>query len=119
MKHHGTSARPFSRGAFLFWKEGHMTEKGSVLFSKPAALVLGAVLGAAGLGIAHTKQKAGKNTPATLKMADRNKGASKSSFAPVVKAVLPSVVNISSSKVVKGMPEMGAQLDPFFRQFFG
>jgi len=52
-------------------------------------------------------------------MADSNEGPSKSSFAPVLRNVLPSVVNISSSKVVKGAPEMGAQLDPFFRQFFG
>jgi serine protease Do len=96
-----------------------MKEKGSVWFSKPAALILGVVLGAAGLGIAHTTQKALNNPPATLKMADANEGPSKSSFAPVVKNVLPSVVNISSSKVVKGTPEMGAQLDPFFRQFFG
>jgi serine protease Do len=33
--------------------------------------------------------------------------------------VLPSVVNISSSKVVKASPEMSLQMDPFFRQFFG
>jgi serine protease Do len=58
---------------------------------------------------------------ASLKVADPNEGPSKSGFAPVVKEVLPSVVNISSSKVVRtpnqsaeGMPD-----DPLFRQFFG
>ncbi len=43
-------------------------------------------------------------------------------FAPVVKHVIPAVVNISSSKVVKnqqtGGPE-GLFEDPFFRRFFG
>src|SRR5215467_4096578 len=96
-----------------------MTEKRSIFLSRPAALVFGLVLGAAGLGIAHTTEKARNNPPATIKMADSNEGPSKSSFAPVLRNVLPSVVNISSSKVVKGAPEMGAQLDPFFRQFFG
>src|SRR5260370_7753680 len=42
------------------------------------------------------------------------------SFAPVVKRAMPSVVNISSSKVVRQqqMPR-GMMDDPFFRQFFG
>jgi len=52
-------------------------------------------------------------------MADSEEGPSRSSFAPVLKKVLPSVVNISSSKVVKAAPQMDARLDPFFRQFFG
>ena len=42
-------------------------------------------------------------------------------FAPVVKHVMPAVVNISSTKVIKNrqsqMPNMFD--DPFFRQFFG
>jgi len=103
------------------------------LISRPASLALGLVLGVAGAGFAHTIQKvavnakatatekADANPPATLKLADPSEGASKTSFAPVVKAVLPSVVNISSSKVVKasaeGMEQL--QMDPMFRQFFG
>ena len=102
-------------------------------FSRPASLALGLVLGVAGAGFAHTIQKvavnakatatekADANPPATLKLAEPNEGPSKTSFAPVVKAVLPSVVNISSSKVVKasaeGMEQL--QMDPMFRQFFG
>jgi len=96
-----------------------MKEGRSVVFSRPAALVLGMILGVAGLGIAHTTTKAVTNPPATLKTADSTEGPSSSSFAPVLKKVLPSVVNISSSKVVKAAPQMDARLDPFFRQFFG
>jgi len=103
-----------------------MTVKGSSVLSKPATLIFGAFLGAAGLGIAHTTQKtiaekSASNPPATLKMADSNEGPTKNSYAPILKSVLPSVVNISSSKVVKAkdmMPE-GMEMDPFFRQFFG
>src|SRR6516165_10768722 len=96
-----------------------MTERRSFIFSKPAALVFGVLLGAAGIGIAHTTQKAASNPPATVKVAEANEGPSKNSYAPVVKNVLPSVVNISSSKVVKAGPEAGGQMDPLFRQFFG
>jgi serine protease Do len=43
-------------------------------------------------------------------------------FEPVVKRVLPSVVNISSSKIIRS-PDKGPQSplfsDPFFQQFFG
>ncbi len=110
-------------------KDGQMKANAISLKSRPAALVLGLALGVAGVSFAHTMQKSTKtatekadaNPPATLKLADVNEGASKTSFAPVVKAVLPSVVNISSSKVVKasadGMEQM--EQDPMFRQFFG
>ena len=42
-------------------------------------------------------------------------------FAPVVKHVMPAVVNISSSKVVKNQDMGGGGIleDPFFRRFFG
>src|SRR5215469_8457928 len=96
-----------------------MKGRDSLIFSKPAAVVLGMVLGAAGIGIAHTTTKAANNPPATVKMADSTEGPSASSFAPLLKKVLPSVVNISSSKVVKAEPQMDARMDPFFRQFFG
>jgi serine protease Do len=90
--------------------------------SKLLALAVGFVLGAAGISIAHTTANSlAKNPPATLKLADVNEGPSKTSYAPVVKAVLPSVVNISSSKIVHGGEESAEQqpMDPFFRQFFG
>jgi serine protease Do len=94
----------------------------SLLRSKPAVLTLGFALGAAGLGLAHTTEKSlSSNPPATLKLADPDEGPSKSSYAPLVKEVLPSVVNISSSKVVHSpmSSEEGMPMDPFFRQFFG
>src|SRR5882672_9815334 len=41
-------------------------------------------------------------------------------FAPVVKKVSPSVVNIYTAKTVRENPAMSPLLDdPFFRQFFG
>ncbi len=54
--------------------------------------------------------------------ADTSRGAEigpVTTFAPVVKRVMPAVVNISSSKVVKDQPQQGLFDDPFFRQFFG
>jgi serine protease Do len=99
-----------------------MTVQKSVLLSKPAVLVAGLVLGASSLAIAHSAQKvvakAENNPPATLKLADSNEAPSRNSYAPMLKNVLPSVVNISSSKVVKADHQM-SQMDPFFRQFFG
>jgi len=58
-------------------------------------------------------------------LADTSRGAETgaiTTFAPLVKRVMPAVVNISSSKVVKDQPGEGGQglfNDPFFRQFFG
>src|SRR5689334_272520 len=42
-------------------------------------------------------------------------------FAPVVKHVMPAVVNISSTKVIRNRQSQmpGMFDDPFFRQFFG
>jgi serine protease Do len=61
------------------------------------------------------------NNPApTIKTAVRSEAAAGRGYSTVVKRVLPAVVNISSSKVVKqtatNMPD---GVDPFFRQFFG
>ena len=89
------------------------------------ATALGLVV-AAGFGVTRLRgDMQTANPPASLKLADPNEGPSRNSFAPIVKKVLPEVVNISSSKVVKTsadfsgqMPE-GMQMDPFFRQFFG
>ena len=94
----------------------------TMLRSKPAALILGFALGAAGLGLARTSERSrGDNPPANLKLAPANEGPSRNSYAPLVKEVLPSVVNISSSKVVRNRMQSddGFPMDPFFRQFFG
>src|SRR5271169_4642855 len=84
------------------------------------ALVL--LLGMAGWGVARASQKF--FTPGvhvSLNLADPAEGPSKTGFAPIVKTVLPDVVNISTSKVVKAsdQPEMQDGMPPFFQQFFG
>jgi serine protease Do len=84
------------------------------------------VLGMAGWGVARASQQL--FTPGvhiSLKMADPAEGPSKMGFAPIVKTVLPDVVNISTSKVVKASDQPGMQdgmqdgIPPFFQQFFG
>ncbi len=61
----------------------------------------------------------------SMKMADPAEGVSKTGFAPMIKTVLPDVVNISTSKVVKGSDRMNNQegmpddIPPFLQQFFG
>jgi serine protease Do len=96
------------------------------------AVILASALVLGGLSVAHAQKGSQANPPATMKFADRNVGPSRTGFAPVVKAVVPTVVSIKSSKMVKtgmrrgqgqrqqgqGQPDLG-QLDPFFRQFFG
>jgi serine protease Do len=83
------------------------------------SLALALCGGVAGYAVAHTSR--GGDVHATLKRADPSEGASKTGFAPIVKQVLPNVVNISSSKVVRTPNQVGEgmQMDPFFQQFFG
>jgi serine protease Do len=86
------------------------------------ALALALAFGAAGYAVARAKDGAsGTRVHASLKVADPNEGPSRTGFAPIVKEVLPNVVNISSSKVVRTPNQMpdGMQSDPFFQQFFG
>jgi len=65
------------------------------------------------------------NPTPTLKTSDYSESAAGQGYASVVKKVVPAVVNISSSRVVKqtgmNMPEgmKNQQMDPLFRQFFG
>lgn len=64
--------------------------------------------------------RAAENPTPTVSMSTRSEAASGRGYSAVVKRVLPAVVNISSSKVVKQTALEGGQgLDPFFRQFFG
>src|SRR5882762_8725245 len=91
---------------------------------KSQALILGIALmgGVAGYAVARTTTTASAgHVHASLTLADPNEGPSKMGFAPIVKEVLPSVVNISSSKVVRAPNEsaQGMPDDPMFRQFFG
>ncbi len=88
------------------------------------ALGLALAFGVGGYAVARAKDGVSTtHVRASLKLADPSEGPSKTGFAPIVKEVLPNVVNISSSKVVKAknqmqMPE-GMEQDPFFQQFFG
>jgi serine protease Do len=72
-----------------------------------------------GLGAAYAQKGSQANPPATMKFAEKNVGPGRMGFAPVVKAVVPTVVSIKSSKVIKTSGRRGqSQMDPF-RQFFG
>ncbi|MBA0088722.1 MAG: DegQ family serine endoprotease [Acidobacteria bacterium Pan2503] len=86
--------------------------------SRSALVGLAFFVGTVGLGVAHEKMSV-HNPPASLKLADANEGPSRNSYAPVLKSVLPAVVNISSSKVVRAPSESPEGMMPFFRQFFG
>ena len=96
-------------------------------FSRRSKFLAGAaviLLALAGWGVARASQSL--FTPGvhiSMKMANPAEGPSTTGFAPVVKTVLPDVVNISTSKVVK-VPnqdqfEMPDGIPPFFQQFFG
>jgi len=84
-----------------------------------AAVALALALGMGGLGLAAAEHAWNANPPASLKLADPNEGPSRTGFAPVVKKVLPTVVNISSSKVVKTPTGFSSQMPDELRQFFG
>ena len=73
--------------------------------SRSAVVGLAFFVGAVGLGVAHEKMSV-HNPPASLKLADASEGPSRNSYAPVLKSVLPAVVNISSSKVLRAPSEL-------------
>ena len=91
------------------------------IWSKSRLTVLGLVLaGVTALSLAGANQTLFTgHVTASLKVADPTLGPSKNSFAPIVKSVAPTVVNISSSKVVRTPNQVPGQMEPFFRQFFG
>src|SRR3974377_762062 len=60
------------------------------------------------------------HSPASIKRAQRSESATGRGYSAVVKRVVPAVVNISSSKVVKeSAQDMPQGVAPSFRQFFG
>jgi serine protease Do len=94
--------------------------------SKVLTGALAVLLGMAGWGAARASQKF--FTPGVhidMKLADPAEGPSRTGFAPVIKTVLPDVVNISTSKIIKGRDLRQFDFDtpddmpPFFQQFFG
>ena len=89
-------------------------------------VVLAAIIGGVALdiGLRHWSGRTVFGAPAlSLNIAHDDKpvflGSMENGFASVLKPVLPAVVNISTSKVVKNKPDEGMFNDPFFRQFFG
>ena len=86
--------------------------------SKSTAAAMLLALGLGGLAMAGVDHLL--NPPATFKLASADEPASRNSFAPVVKKVLPSVVTITSSRMVKtGFQGGDDGIPPMFRQFFG
>lgn len=97
-----------------------MNRTKSVITSTPVLLALAVLIGASSAGITYAVQNSvAKNPPASLKMANSSEVSNHNSYAPVVKAVLPSVVNISSSKIVHAPTGMSENMGPLFHQFFG
>jgi serine protease Do len=91
-----------------FWK------RPQVVF---ASLLLASALG--GVGYASATRFEHLHASLALKMANPGEGSDQMGFAPVVKKVLPAVVNIASSKISKVPAGFGESPDDPFRQFFG
>ncbi len=78
-----------------------------------------AVTGFMGLRAAEAV-RGGANPPANVKVTQRSEAAAAHGYSAVVKQVVPAVVNISSTKIVKAQAGGDGNLpDDFFRQFFG
>jgi serine protease Do len=88
-----------------------------------ATVSLGSALVVTGiLGVRAATLPRPENPAASIKTAPRSEASARRGYASVVKRVVPAVVNISSSRMVKSEhAEMqGMQgMDPMFRQFFG
>src|SRR5271163_1622615 len=64
--------------------------------------------------------RAAEHSSPTIKTSVRSEAAAGRGYSAVVKRVVPAVVNISTSKIVKQTAmEMPEGMDPMFRQFFG
>src|SRR2546429_2820230 len=90
-----------------------MNRTKSWITSRPSVIGLAFFVGAVGLGVAHEKMSA-NNPPASLKLADAHDGPSRNSYAPVLKSVLPAVVNIYSSPGVPGRAGGPVEIISFF-----
>ncbi len=92
-------------------------------WKRPQAVLLAAALalGVAGVGFATASRIESLHSALALKMANPDEGPSRTGFAPVVKKVLPAVVNVSSSKVSKIPAQFFGEMpdDPLFQKFFG
>ena len=96
-----------------------MNTQGFLRRPKAAAVAAVLAIGLGGLAVKGAEQLGIINPPASMKFASADEAPSRNTFAPVVKRVLPTVVNIQSSKMVKTSMQGGQDMEPFFRQFFG
>ena len=101
-----------------FWQNSNGFWKSSKALLSSVALASAL---AGGVGYAAATHLEHVHAALALKLASPSEGYSQTGFAPVVKKVLPTVVNVSSSRVSKVPTEFFGQLpdDPMFRQFFG
>src|SRR5215831_16181966 len=87
------------------------------------AVAVGSALAVASVyGVnAATGGRLSGNPQATIHSTARSEASAGRGYSAVVKTVLPAVVNISSSRVVKSAEGGGSEgnMDPFLRQFFG
>ncbi len=81
------------------------------------------LIAAAGVGVLAGARLAGaRHVPLLVAAASPAASARvsfESGFAPVARGVLPGVVNIASSKIVRAPEQTPFFMDPFFEQFFG
>ncbi len=85
-----------------------------------AAVAALAITGFYGLRAAELGVLPFENPALSVKTAVRSEAAAGRGYSAVVKRVVPAVVNISTSKVVKQTAmEVPEGMDPMFRQFFG
>ena len=96
-----------------------MNTEGLLRRPKAAAAVLAMAVGLGGLAVKGAEHLGIVNPPASMRFAAADEPATHGGFAPIVKKVLPTVVNIQSTKIVKTGFNGGGQMDPFFQQFFG
>jgi serine protease Do len=91
-----------------------------------ASISLGAIMAATAIYGATTGRMPFSGPTPTVKVAPRSEASAGRGYSAVVKRVVPAVVNISTSKVVKQQTgfegdseDMPRGMEPFFRQFFG
>jgi serine protease Do len=89
-------------------------------WKRPQAVLLAAAL-AIGCGAGFAAEHLARHGALQLSLAAPEQGTTHNGFGPVVRKALPSVVNISSSKMTKMPTGYFEQMpdDPIFRQFFG
>lgn len=96
--------------------------RSAIIFSLSVVFLVGGALGLIAWALAgHSKFGHEKLVPVFVSRAvgaAASEGVNSTGFAPVLKPVLPAVVSVASSRIVK-IPQNQFFNDPFFQQFFG